>query len=240
MQKTQGFLDSVSPYQRSLFDISQIEKDRMVGKLIVCRNKQTGQIIQFWAFPETAQQKSLRRLKRKIKAIQNKEIYAFITLTFNDESLDKLDSLKGVMRKFINKLRTYMRRNSDHRQVIRSFFDYLWKLEYGEREGRPHFHMLVSTFIPLEQLTKCWGMGFIQVQKIESKKMASIYLMKYMGKTVKLNNPKGTKRFGLSKGWNVKTKSEWEVLEIDQTDVEYSEKELEYFNDFIAPYWQDM
>lgn len=62
----------------------------------------------------------------------------------------------------------------------------IWRLEFGEENGRPHFHLLVfaNEWVDSSIYEKAWGHGFIRVNWRQSDKVWK-YLAKYIGKEQK-------------------------------------------------------
>lgn len=154
-------------------------------------------------YNESSIERRFRRLKNKLKT--NIDLfYSFITLTINDVNLEKFDSNKEISR-FMNRIQMYAKR---HYSVK---LKYAWRVEFGKEKGRIHYHILLSRFFPIEELYNCWGNGYIDVKKMDSKKKILNYITKYFSKSQKAN-PMGWKKtnrlFGTSTGMK-KYISEW-------------------------------
>jgi len=214
----------------------------MYFKRNICRSRKTGQYISYIVADLTPEERSQQLLKRKLKAIAKKDPYAFLTLTFSNEGLLKSGNLRNVIRKFFNKLKLYMSRSDDLRQVARSKFDYIWKIEFGSLHQRPHFHCMVSTYIDQNLIIKAWGLGGVQIKQIETQKqdkwMAINYLNKYFSKQEIKPKYSKQRRFGISRGWNTKYQSEWQRVGFDVSNEPMLELTEEELNEFRIKYEQ--
>lgn len=119
---------------------------------------------------------------------QNWPYNAFLTLTYNNESLPPKKSLqKADLQKFWKKLR---------KQIYPSKIKYLASGEYGTL-GRPHYHAAVFNYWPddcvpykanamgdmlytSENLTKLWGKGYVIIGKLTYASAA--YIARYVFK----------------------------------------------------------
>jgi len=103
---------------------------------------------------------------------------AFVTLTFSDENVSH----------FRENFRRFRRRL--YQRVLRGSAPswagcYVWKFEYGERGGRPHFHLMFPLYDGKmrirDVLAPIWGLGFVWAETVSPKRVLR-YLSKYVGK----------------------------------------------------------
>lgn len=79
----------------------------------------------------------------------------FLTLTYSDEFLpDKGVLIKSHLQDYIKKLRNYGK------------LRYFGVGEYGGRNKRPHYHLLLFNFEHPDALGKCWNYGFVGVGSV--------------------------------------------------------------------------
>lgn len=164
---------------------------------------------------------SSHRLRRKALYNHNK-FDLFWGLTLAPEYVDengniiidgKYTTAGELMRKFFNKFRIYLKRKFSDRKFQK--LSYIWKLEYGSKTGRPHFHLFTNG-VYFKNATRtyksrfkrwvsqtCWKYGFIDVKYIkeeqaqDNKRKISSYLAKYLSKDTSLIN--GSRRWSSSR-----------------------------------------
>lgn len=105
---------------------------------------------------------------------------AFVTLTYNEESLPKDGCVhKTDMQLFLKRLRKEM-----YPRQIRFY----GVGEYGDKSWRPHYHLMIFGLAPTEGkiVEKCWPQGFIKMGTAEGKSFG--YVAGYVVK--KMTNPK--------------------------------------------------
>lgn len=105
---------------------------------------------------------------------------AFVTLTYNDETLPKDGSVsKRDLQNFLKRLRKEI-----HPRLIRFY----GVGEYGDKSWRPHYHLIIFGLSPTEGkiVEKCWKEGFIKMGTAEGKSFS--YVAGYVVK--KMTNPK--------------------------------------------------
>ena len=150
--------------------------------------------------------KSLRRSQNNIiRLIQsNPDMTTFITLTFAEEQNYKYS--KKYLNNFFNKLR------KDYPNL-----KYLWVLEYGEENGRLHYHVLTNILSHLnlkvegrksnehKSLEKTfmdhyWKYGFVDIRDFKQEENINIalYVSTYMIKSLKDINLEGYRIYGYS------------------------------------------
>lgn len=152
-------------------------------------------------------EKTLNKAKNNIIRLirSNGDMQTFITLTFKDE-LDYKQS-KAKLNIFFTKLR------KDNPGL-----KYLWVLEYGDKKGRLHYHVLCNIKIgiklcnskelksnehkKLEQKfeLKYWNNGIVDIRhlKAEENTNVALYVSMYIVKNMKDKNLEGYRIYGYS------------------------------------------
>lgn len=102
---------------------------------------------------------------------------AFVTLTYNDQDLPSDYALDRVeFTKFWKRLR---------RAVDPEKLKYYACGEYGEKDGRPHYHAIIFGVSPSEGklVERCWGHGFVYMgtAQAESMRYVAYYVRKAVG-----------------------------------------------------------
>ena len=146
---------------------------------------------------------SRNNIIRLIKA--NEDMQTFITLTFAKEQ-DYKESKKSLNNLF-NKLRR------DYCGL-----KYLWVLEYGELNGRIHYHLLCNIKIDIklsssiEKKTlnhkklesnfnkKYWNLGFVDIRSLkqEDNSNVALYVATYITKSMSIRELEGYRVYGYS------------------------------------------
>lgn len=109
--------------------------------------------------------KQNRRVKNRICDIYfNDDFSYFITLTFNDKSLELKESTRHKY--VLNFLKKYCVR-------------YIANIDYGSENGREHYHAVGSILTDLDNVV--WKYGFIYIEEIR-KATDDIKLAQYMNK----------------------------------------------------------
>ena len=127
----------------------------------------------------------------------------FVTLTFNDESLEAFkDEPNKAVRLFLDRFRKSV---NDNKQIRHWFV-----AEYGTLHGRIHYHGILFN-IPLdkfgkdelkEKLETAWKYGFVDVSKVRGDG-APRYISKYVTKSCSdyKKTPRIITSFGIGKGY---------------------------------------
>lgn len=116
---------------------------------------------------------------------------SFLTLTYDDESLPKNNSLlKSDLQKFFKRLRHSVN------------FRYFACGEYGDLSGRPHYHALIfgkdwlEGYVPINgklymhpDLTKTWGHGHVSIGAVTPESIS--YVTGYVSKKIAAAKPVG-------------------------------------------------
>lgn len=109
----------------------------------------------------------------------------FLTLTYNDETLDKIVKEKGARTLVKRDLQLFWKNLRKKLDKIRKG----WKIryfavgEYGEEHGRPHYHAIVFNLAPDEArsvVCECWSGGFVHIGSCSARSIAYVsrYVMK--------------------------------------------------------------
>lgn len=108
--------------------------------------------------------KKRKRIENHVKRLilNNKAI--FVTLTFNNETLEKYDSKK--------------RRRLIQRYLKSNCKEYVANIDFGEDNGREHYHAIVSNDINLKQ----YKLGAINVEHIRASQKSIEKTSKYINK----------------------------------------------------------
>ena len=136
-----------------------------------------------------------QRVRYELSKYSYNEV-CFLTLTVNDDKLQEVfpnGSLDhGYFQKFMKRLR---RRLEYH--GFKGKIKYLVSGEYGEKEGRPHFHIILFGWKPADMryrgkskkgyktyksdlLEEIWGAGFVDVGDVDPH--SAPYMVKYICK----------------------------------------------------------
>lgn len=133
----------------------------------------------------------------------NPDMTTFITLTFKEES-DFIES-----KKYLNNFFTKLRNNFNN-------LKYLWVLEYGDKNGRLHYHLLCNmpVYIKLSKeykneehkkyeqafSKKYWKHGFVDIRKLDAEGVTNIglYVSVYITKSMENKELEGYRIYGYS------------------------------------------
>lgn len=105
---------------------------------------------------------------------------AFVTLTYDNENCPKDYSLVPAhLSSFVKRLRRRI-----ERQGVSGKIRYYGVGEYGDKFGRPHYHLIIFGLKPedFHLVELSWKMGIIDVQKPISREQASNYVAGYVTK----------------------------------------------------------
>jgi len=102
----------------------------------------------------------------------------FVTLTYSDEKLPTSGKLqKSDLQKFLKRLR----------KSYQSPIKYYASGEYGEKYGRPHYHLIIFGMSPEDQITieKAWNQGMVHIGTVtlESCRYVASYIQKKQNRT---------------------------------------------------------
>jgi hypothetical protein len=132
------------------------------------------------------------------RAVEN-GLRRFLTLTLDPKKLPsgldvagKIEYLYGVWRK----MRVYLRRKLGKSLVFISVVEL-------QKNGNPHLHMLVGSFLPKEWISAAWeklgGGSFTRIEYADMHRVAA-YIAKYVTDDSLQELPAGTRRFSTSRG----------------------------------------
>lgn len=144
----------------------------------------------------------------------------FVTLSYNNKNLPKTENgtrtlKKEDVTKFKKKLREHIYRKTGERKTIKTFECG----EYGEKRGRPHYHMLIWGYKPKDltivkqnkkgdylynsrKLEKIWGKGIIIIGNVTYE--SASYVARYTNKKIdeKIYKNKEQPYINMSRGKN--------------------------------------
>lgn len=110
------------------------------------------------------------RIMHEVKSAKHS---CFVTLTYDDEHLPKNKSLVVAdCQKFLKRLR------KNTKLKIRYFLGG----EYGEKENRPHYHVILFGLTKefRTEIERSWGLGFVSVADVTDER--ALYVAKYTTK----------------------------------------------------------
>lgn len=153
-----------------------------------------------WSCKECAAVKS-RKIAIKSRKAFEKDRVRFMTLTA--KTGQSITQMLISLKESWNRLRTELTRNGKK-------LKYFWCLEAGEKNHRPHLHVLIDRYIPQRRLSRLAARcGFGSIADIRAVKDSSVfnYVTKYLSKgigctTVELALKKiNGRRYGTSRGF---------------------------------------
>ena len=144
----------------------------------------TGEIKQFThttsrADNKTGVAKSLRKLRDILNTnITNVQNCRWMTLTYGENMRDT-QRLYNDFRKFNMRLKSYVRRNEFPE------YEYICAMEPQGR-GAWHSHVVLifqekAPFLKNEDIKRLWGMGFVNIRKLQDADNVGLYLIAYLG-----------------------------------------------------------
>lgn len=137
----------------------------------------------------------------------------FITLTLSDEVAIKNDIDVKSVRQCNVLFKAFIRRLRE--QEGYKDFKYVSVIEFQDKNGRGavHYHMICDLpYIPIEQLQRIWGNGWVYINAIDHVDNIGAYVVKYMTKESSDKRLKSEKGYLCSKGlkrWE--EVSEWQI-----------------------------
>jgi len=156
--------------------------------------------------------KKAARYKRAIReTAERHKLNRFLTLTLDPKLLGSENPVAYINLAFA-KWRIYLKRK------FGVAITYIRILEF-QKNGNPHFHILVDRFIPQAWIRSTWqavgGGQFVDIRYVDIHRIAR-YLSKYLTKELLLSAPKRSRRITVSRGIRLieKTKSDlvWKLL----------------------------
>ena len=175
-------------------------------------------------------------IRRLVSKNFDKGTSKFITLTFRDTELFNIKDVKqcnAEFKKFIKRLK-YKYPNIRYVAVI----------EFQDKKGRGavHYHMIMDVgFIPVKELEKIWGLGWIGINKIDKVDNLGAYVIKYMTVENADDRLKGLKAYNCSTGlerpiemvsWDIGRKEIDEIIKFYGLD----KKKAVYFGKYDSEY----
>ena len=129
------------------------------------------------------------------------QLRRFLTLTVDPKLIDGADPVKYINRAFA-KWRIYLQRE------FGVSVTYIRVLEF-QKNGNPHFHILIDRFIPQAWIQRTWqavgGGKYVNIKLVAVHRI-SRYLSKYLTKELLLSAPKRSRRVTVSRGLRLITK----------------------------------
>lgn len=155
--------------------------------------------------------KKARRYRNAIRELAHAHnLRRFLTLTLDPQYMDRDDPV-GYINKAFAKWRIYLKRKLGVLVV------YIRILEF-QRNGNPHFHILVDRFIPQALIQSTWeaagGGRMVFIKYVDIRRIAR-YLSKYLTKELLLSAPKRSRRVTVSRGISLfekKVSSGWQFI----------------------------
>lgn len=131
----------------------------------------------------------------------------FLTLTLDPAVLGDEPPVAYINATFA-KWRTYLKRN------FGVSITYIRILEF-QKNGNPHFHILVDRFIPQAWIKSTWqavgGGRFVDIRYVDVHRIAR-YLSKYLTKELLLSAPKRSRRVTVSRGVHLLEKKKSDLV----------------------------
>lgn len=126
---------------------------------------------------------TLRRTRNTLRRLINantgkwEEREKFFTLTFEENVTDH-EKANALFRSFVKKLNYSLFKKH-------SGLKYVCVVERQER-GALHYHIVLFNmpFVPVEELSKIWGHGFVRINEIKDVDNLGAYVVKYIEKTM--------------------------------------------------------
>jgi len=122
------------------------------------------------------------------------EMRRFLTLTVDARAPASNEEKHEYITDRWNALRTELRDRYPN-------LSYLWVRHEGDERDRPHLHLLVDRFLPVEQLSRLServGMGpVVDIRRVDARNAAH-YISAYLGRGALSFLPSGSRRYGSS------------------------------------------
>ena len=136
-----------------------------------------------------------QRVRYELSQYRRDEVW-FVTLTVNDDKLEEVFPDGSLNHVYFQKFMKRLRRRLEY-HGFKGKIKYLVAGEYGEKNGRPHFHMMLFGYRPKELkffykskkgyscykdlfLEEVWGAGFVDVGYVDE--YTAPYMVKYITK----------------------------------------------------------
>ena len=100
----------------------------------------------------------------------------FATLTFDDAHLPaSVEDAQRLLQNFLRRVkRRYGKLGIDPK--------YIYVLEYGEKHSRLHIHLVISSGLDREELSKLWGLGTVSAEPLRFEQDGLAALARYLTK----------------------------------------------------------
>jgi hypothetical protein len=165
-----------------------------------------------WSCSYCAPRKA-KRIKHAIRATAEKlQLRRFLTLTLDPAKIEG-DPVRYLNQTFA-KLRVYLQRE------YQCAPQYIRVLEF-QKNGNPHFHILIDRYIDLEWIRRAWvavGGGFMVDIRLVDVHRVSRYLSKYLTKELLMSAPLRSRRVTTSRSIRLfekqATEHKWELLRV--------------------------
>ena len=169
-----------------------------------------------WACYCCAHRMRMNLIESLERLVENRpEMRRLLTLTVSPE---RGPSETGAQHEYITERWNALRTEINDRYPGLS---YVWIRHEGDREGRPHLHLLVDRYLPqseLSELSARVGLGdIVDIRRVNARNAAK-YLTSYLGKGALANLPKGLRRYGSSSDITLEVRGGVESDEDNPTD----------------------
>lgn len=165
----------------------------------------------------------LEEIDRVVEA--RPELSRMLTLTIDPKQFTNAEYAHRQLGKYWNRLRNAL----NHKY---GDFSYIWVRE-EQKNGYPHLHILISRYIPQEQVQRLWeqtGAGsIVDIRQVEARK-AGNYIAKYLAKQAMMNIPSGVNRYGCSSDISLNVRdsgddeeTSWELIAFDPVTETWTE-----------------
>lgn len=133
----------------------------------------------------------------------------FWTLTYNDENLEDLN--KRVIQLLFKRIRSYFAERN-----LQPNIKYFVAGEYGEQKGRPHYHAICFSDVPID-IKQFWNYGFSDVKRVTIQSIR--YVAKYSQKQEENGKLKQFKMFSRGLGFDMALKFFGKSRDKSGTDI---------------------
>lgn len=198
------------------FNLTYVEYEQpfFKGFVSACRKSGRGTSRELTAEEKKInRQKNIARARTNIKNLvnANPSLRKFFTITFSDNVTD-LKYANNEFTKYIKRLK----------RLCKTDFKYVAVVEFQKR-GAIHYHLLCNLpFVPQKKLLELWGLGSVDIRKVDKIQNLGSYMVKYMSKDIDDLRLEGEKRYFRSRN-------------LKKPKVLYAQKQIEYVLDNIAP-----
>ena len=173
-----------------------------------------------------------KRYKHAIRATaEARQLHRFLTLTLDPKKIEG-DPIRYLNAAFA-KLRVYLQRE------CRVAPQYIRILEF-QKNGNPHFHILIDRYIDLEWIRRAWvavGGGFMVDIRFVDVHRVSRYLSKYLTKELLMSAPLRCRRVTTSRGIKLLEKTltdmSWTLIKVTISRL------LDVYGRAVSAVWLD-